>query len=325
MKKLIFLIYAMQFIGVAKAQVLKVSTGTSLTILAGTVFKVDSLTLTPSGNFTLNDITLSKSATAIHTPINTYIQRVYQFSSNSNPFSGSVQMNYNDGAELNGIPENLLTLNIYNGSYWNETVANTRNGINNFVISNSLSNIILNEITLANHLNPLPLTWLSFKATKENQTVLIQWATAYEQNTKSFTVKHSSDGINWTNISNQAATGFGNTGSRYSYVHANPIIGSNFYQIMQTDRDEKFSYSEIRSVKFLSKEEPFSIMANPVINDILIVQINAITTIALYTAEGKLLWQEHVNAGTKNIDVSGFAKGIYLIKANTTTQKIVIQ
>jgi len=37
------------------------------------------------------------------------------------------------------------------------------------------------------------------------------------------------------------------------------------------------------------------------------------------------LWQEQVNTGTKNIDVSWYAKGAYLLKANTTAQKEVIQ
>ena len=39
----------------------------------------------------------------------------------------------------------------------------------------------------------------------------------------------------------------------------------------------------------------------------------------------ELLWQEQVNAGTKIIDVSRYAKGTYFLKTNTTTQKVVIQ
>jgi hypothetical protein len=49
------------------------------------------------------------------------------------------------------------------------------------------------------------------------------------------------------------------------------------------------------------------------------------TSLAFYTADGKLLWQEQVNAGTKTIDVSRYAKGTYLLKTITTTQKVVIQ
>ena len=48
------------------------------------------------------------------------------------------------------------------------------------------------------------------------------------------------------------------------------------------------------------------------------------THLALYTANGKLVWQQLVNAGTKTIDVSGYAKGTYLLKSNATAQKVVI-
>ena len=326
MKKLLFIFSAMIFIGTAQSQILKVSAGTDMTILPGTNFSVDGLTLIPSATFTLSNTTLSKSATAIHTPTNTYISRVYQFSNNSNPYTGSVQINYTDGAELNGIAENALTLNIYNGTNWGAYAATTRDGTNNFVLTTGLSSVTLNELTLADLAAPLPLVWLSFTAIKQNQTVLLQWATAQEQNTKNFTLQHSNDGIGWTDIGIQPAAGNSSSTSYYSYVHKSPVPGINYYRIIQTDRDDKYSYSEIRSLKFSATEEPFTIMmANPVTNGILTVQVNIATGLALYNANGKLLWQEQVNAGTKNIDVSRYAKGIYLLKANNTIQKMVIQ
>ncbi|MDP4284553.1 MAG: T9SS type A sorting domain-containing protein [Bacteroidota bacterium] len=325
-KKLLFIFSALVFIGTAQSQILKVSAGTDMTILAGTNFSADGLTLTPSATFTLTNTTLSKSATAIHTPINTYISRVYQFSSNSNPYSGSVQINYTDGAELNGIAENALTLNIYNRTNWGAYAATTRDATNNFVLTTGLSSVTLNELTLADLAAPLPLAWLSFTAIKQNQTVLLQWATVQEQNTKNFTLQHSNDGIGWTDIDIQPAAGNSSSASLYSYVDKSPITGINYYRIMQTDRDNKYSYSEIRSLRFSATDEPFTIMmANPVTNGILTVQVNLATGLALYNANGKLLWKQQVNAGIKNIDVSRYAKGIYLIKANSTIQKIVIQ
>jgi hypothetical protein len=46
---------------------------------------------------------------------------------------------------------------------------------------------------------------------------------------------------------------------------------------------------------------------------------------ALYTADGKMLWQQPLNAGTITIDVSRFSKGIYFLKSNNSTQKVVLQ
>jgi hypothetical protein len=324
MKKISLLFAVLLFNIMAKTQLLKVTAGTDITILSGTVFKVENLTLTPAADFIISNNTLDKFTTVTHTSSNPYIARVYRFSNNTNPFTGSVQINYTDGAELNSIPENQLTLNIHNGTNWNFYSATTRDATNNFVLTNSVVSTGLNELTLAGSA-PLPLAWLSFTATKQNQTALLKWATTQEQNTRNFTVQHSTNSINWAGIGIQPAAGNSNTISNYSYVHSTPVTGINYYRILQTDLDNRNSYSEIRTLKFTTDDVPFIIIGNPVTNNILSVQVNRTTGLAFYTAEGKLLWQELVNAGTKNIDVSRYAKGTYFLKADFASEKVVIQ
>ncbi len=323
MKKITLLTLSFLFAFISQAQqLLKVTTGTDITILSGTTFRVDSLTLTPSTNFTLSNNTLSKATTAVHTTGIPYIARVYQFAGNTNSFTGAVQINYTDGAELKSIPENELSLNVHNGTLWSAFPATTRDASNNFVLTNSVSSV-LNELTLARTSAPLPLTWLSFTATKQNQMGLLQWATAREQNTRNFIVQHSANGTNWANIGLQAANGSGS--NQYTFEHSKPITGLNYYRILQTDMDNRSSYSTVRTLKFTTAAEDFVIIGNPVTNNVLTVQVTAPMYLAIYTAEGKLLWQQQVNAGTKTIDVSRYAKGIYLLKTNTTTKKLVIQ
>src|SRR6185295_8447415 len=88
----------------AGAQVLNVSAGTDLTIIGGTVFRAEDLTLTPSANYVITNNSLTRSATILHASSNAYISKVYQFANSTNPYSGSLQINFSDGAELNGIP-----------------------------------------------------------------------------------------------------------------------------------------------------------------------------------------------------------------------------
>jgi hypothetical protein len=310
--------------GTANAQLLKVMPGSDLTILSGTILKLDSLTLIPSADFTISNNTLNKATTVTHSSSNPYISRVYKFTNNTNPFTGSVQINYTDGAELNGIAENQLTLNIHNGTSWTFYPATIRDGTNNFVLTNNVSSTGLNELTLAGSA-PLPLAWLSFTATKQNQTALLKWATAYEQNTQNFIVQHSANGINWSGIDALPAAGNSNTTSNYSYVHTTPVTGINYYRILQTDLNNRNSYSETRTLKFTTDDAPFIIIGNPVTNDKLTVQVNRSISLAFYTADGKLLWQEIVNAGTKTFDVSRYAKGTYFLKADFASEKVVIQ
>lgn len=305
------------------AQILTVSSGTDLTIKSGTVFSADSLVLTPSADFTLSDINLTKNTTVFHSTFNPYISRVYLFSNNTAAFSGAVRVNYLDG-ELNALSEPTLQVNIHNNIAWQSFSSNTNDAVNNFVLSNTISNLALNEVTLASALAPLPLTWLSFTATKQNTAVLLQWSTANEINTKDFTVQYSIDGIRWNNLTMLLKnTGTSNTHA-YSYIHANPEKGTNYYRIVQTDMDGRGSQSIIRTVKFAANNSSFYVLTNPVKNTIQ-VQVNTAMALSLYSADGKMLLQKQFNAGPQNIDVSKYAKGIYLLTGDNTTIKLTIQ
>ncbi|HMK19071.1 MAG TPA: T9SS type A sorting domain-containing protein [Chitinophagaceae bacterium] len=326
MKNLPMLCLATLFFFNAHAQLLTVDPGASLTIQNGAQVHADGLTLIPSADFILSNVILSRSATVVHTQANPYISRVYQFSNTSNAFSGSIQINYTDGAELNGLAEANLTLNIHNGTNWAAYPASFRDPSENYVLTDGLINITLNELTLASQFAPLPLTWLSFTAKAQNNSQsLLQWATAQEQNTKDFYIEHSADGINWVTIGSLPAAGNSNSTIHYNYVHTNPVKGLNYYRIKQTDVDSRYSYSPIRMLSFTRVLQLFTILGNPVTNDVLTLQVNMATSLAFYTADGKLLWREQVNAGTKTIDVSRYAKGTYLLKTITTIQKVVIQ
>lgn len=323
--KNIYLFIGLLLTSIAQAQILKVESGTDLTIMAGTIFKAEDLILTPSANFVITNNTLNKSATVIHSSTNPYAARVYQFTNNTDPFTGSVQIYYNDGAELNGIPEGSLALNVNNGTSWIFYPTATRDGSNNFIFTDGLNAVTLNELTLSDLSDPLPLIWLSFTATKQNKTALLKWITAQERNTRNFTVQHSSDGINWTAIVTLPAAGNSSSTSYYSYLHTAPVTGVNYYRILQTDTDNRNNYSDLRVLRFNGTDETFTITGNPVTNDLLTVQVHGASTLSLYSTDGKLLWEEQVNAGTKSIDVSRYAKGTYLLKSNSSTQKVVIQ
>lgn len=323
--KIISFFFCLLFTTMIQAQLIKVAPGTDLTILSGTIFKADSFLLTPSANFTLTDNSLTKSATISHASLNPYISPVYQFTNSTNPYSGSLQIYYTDGAQLNGIPESSLSLNVHTGTSWIGYPVATRDATNNFILTTGLSAINLNEFTLADMLTPLPLIWKSFTATRQNQTAVLQWTTRQEQNTRNFAVQHSSNNTNWSDISILPAAGNSNIAGNYSYVHTNPVTGINYYRILQSDMDNRHSYSAIRILVFTTAGEPFIVTGNPVTNKIITVQVNRASLLGLYNSDGKLMWQEQVNAGTKYIDVSRYAKGTYLLRTNSTVQKVVIQ
>jgi len=170
----------------------------------------------------------------------------------------------------------------------------------------------------------LPVELVSFTAQRQNDNVLLQWSTASEQNSKNFIVQHSNNSNEWTNIGSLPAGGNSSDTRNYSFVHPKPAMGNNYYRLLQMDIDGRFSYSKIRTVFFANNQSAFSVI-NPVSNGLLQLQLNNATAISLYTLDGSLLWKKQFGAGKQTININDIARGLYLLKANETTEKILIQ
>lgn len=96
--------------------------------------------------------------------------------------------------------------------------------------------------------NPLPVSWLSFEATLQQKTCVLQWITASEINNDYFEVLRSADGINYTKIGMISGNGTTTQISKYNYIDYNPLNGSNYYKLKQVDNDKKTDYSTIQFV-----------------------------------------------------------------------------
>jgi hypothetical protein len=308
----------------ATAQDIYVASGTAFKIAANETFHVNGLTLVPSAAFDLNGLSITKNTTITNTVSGiTSISRHYLFSANSPVYSGTVQIGYLD-AELNGLTESTLEVNNYNGSAWSQVTSATNDATNNYVLTNALSSATLREITLASSSSPLPVEWLAFTATKQQNDVLLEWSTAQEMNTQDFVVQHSIDGEVFTNLHTQAA-GNSSTIQEYNYVHTSPVIGYNYYRIHQRDMNGESAYSEIRKVKFSTgtAANDIQILGNPIqMNELaLITPIDQ--DIALYSMLGQLYWEKHLAAGSHTIDVSFLPKGTYLLQTKITSHKVI--
>jgi hypothetical protein len=171
----------------------------------------------------------------------------------------------------------------------------------------------------------LPVNWLSFTVSKRDQSVILNWSTATEQNTKDFIVQHSVNGVNWNNAVTLSAAGNSSSARNYSYVHSNTAKGFNYYRVVQIDMDGKTSYSEVRMIDLAGDDAVFTIQGNKISNGVLQLQIHQKTTISFYEVTGKLLWKKQFTSGLQQMDVSRYAKGVYLLNAGAKVQKILIQ
>ncbi len=141
---------------------------------------------------------------------------------------------------------------------------------NNFVGFNTY-------FTLANAsggINPLPVEYISFNATTNNNKVDVTWSTASEDNSDYFMVEKSINGSTFSPIGKVNAAGFSNAMLSYLFVDAKPAQGNNYYRLKQVDRNGTFEYSAVRVVNF--KKSAMNVYPNPVTARIISISIDNI-------------------------------------------------
>lgn len=171
----------------------------------------------------------------------------------------------------------------------------------------------------------LPVKFAYVNVLEQRGQAKIDWATATEQNSKEFVIQYSSNGENWISIATVQARGNSTTTQRYSYVHGAAQTGKNYYRILQRDVDGAVVYSDVKLLQIGRAQQSFVVMNAAVANGTLQVNLWKTTTVHLYAADGKLIWAKPMTAGMQQLDVSALAKGVYWLKADLQTEKIVLQ
>lgn len=176
--------------------------------------------------------------------------------------------------------------------------------------------------TSVNHIvcSVLPLNLVYLNATLQKNSAELQWQTAQEINTSYFDVERSTNGRNFSAFKQVPATGNSNVKTNYYAFDNQPVAGKNWYRLKMVDKDGKYTYSYIVSVSN-KLENSISINPNPVGNvlNLNVSNVNTSNAIIQITGmNGKLLMQANrvISNGFNSFpfDVSGFAKGIYIIK-----------
>jgi Secretion system C-terminal sorting domain len=191
---------------------------------------------------------------------------------------------------------------------------------NTITVTGESTEYILGRLT-----GSLPLNLLSFSGSKQNNDALLQWKTANEVGVNKFEVQRSNDGQIFTTFGTVAAGG-----TLYSLTDYNTFSSRTvaFYRLKSIDADDRFTYSNI--IK-LSKQTSaaVTVFPTPVCDLLTINGLKQNGTVLLYSAEGKLLQQQIVFAQTITMDMSKYARGMYLLQYKTgdelMNQKIIKQ
>ena len=170
--------------------------------------------------------------------------------------------------------------------------------------------------------NPLPVTLEEFSAKRVNDNqVLVSWATTMEHLSDHFEVQRSTDISSFENIKTVRAVGESETTTYYSITDDQPENGMNYYRLKEIDKDNKFYYSPVASVKF---EVPVGIKLypNPAEDYAIITSKEPILEVKVYDAAGKLLQSLASPEGKNSVHLKteSLGKGMYIVRIKTTKQ-----
>ena len=195
-------------------------------------------------------------------------------------------------------------------------------------VSIQLDSLSINVIKFG--VPPLPIELLSFNSILNRNVVDLTWQTASEINNDYFTVERSKDGANWEDINK--INGAGNSSQVVSYNTKDyyPYFGVSYYRLKQTDFDGNYSYSNMEVVNFNKLENStVLIYPNPANNQITI-EGNAveIAQFRIFNIMGqdvsKLIKGIKNNYTNINIDLTNLSSGIYTIKTQTASNKVLL-
>lgn len=170
----------------------------------------------------------------------------------------------------------------------------------------------------------LPVSWLYTKTESDKDGVLINWATASEENNWKFEVEKSLDQKEWSVIGEVKGMGNSSMVNRYSF-RDDKTNGTNYYRVKQIDFNGEYSYSDITSAESEAKKEEPSIRYNEDKRGF-IVYGEGIKNLSITDMKGEVKYASYEYAEGQLLPALG--SGMYLVRIQTTTsiyyQKILM-
>jgi hypothetical protein len=161
----------------------------------------------------------------------------------------------------------------------------------------------------------LPVTWVDFNASLQNDVVKLGWKVNEENNIDGYDVQFSTDASQWKNIAHinrdNAFPGL----KQYIYTHNGYNQGNNYYRIVETDLSGKQEVSAVRVVSNLDKHKIF-LAPNPTRDNLFFYhKDNSFKLLAqVFDKNGSMVYSTVVAESQQYISVAHLPKGVYVLK-----------
>ncbi len=187
-------------------------------------------------------------------------------------------------------------------------------GATSFVLLRADNNCYYTQNKFTTASGPLPLKLKSFTATKSVNGASLNWETSFESNAASIDVERKV-GNDYVTIVSIPATNIAN-GSKYTYQDIISIKDLNFYRLKLVDKDGKYQYSEIRTVRGSSSTIAFVISPNPAYGSTVVSlsDISNIDELQVIDLSGRVLQKLPVTSN--KVQLNNIPKGTYLVRVS---------
>ncbi len=197
-------------------------------------------------------------------------------------------------------------------------------GINLYGQIGDGTNIDRNILTPIGCGTALPITLITFTATKNQNGTLLNWQTATETNNKGFEIESSTDGISFTKIGFVAGANNSTLTKQYQYTDNAICSGKQFYRLKQIDNDGIFKYSDVATV-FCSPGATVIVLPNPAASIVKIIAQD-VTAIKLFNSAGVLALQATPSiSNTHQVNVNNLPNGLYWLRLQLKDGSVVTE
>lgn len=144
-----------------------------------------------------------------------------------------------------------------------------------------------------------PVNLISLNAAAYGKEIMVNWKVNNQFNLQKFEVEKSADGIHFSRVNSQPATGFNGSNTSYSWIDMNGLPGDNIYRIKITGIGGEEQWSSPVKITLPGIIPSVKIITNPVTNHRVGLQFNGmekgIYQLRLFSGTGQQVFSQALN------------------------------
>ena len=165
-----------------------------------------------------------------------------------------------EGSTFSSLGDNEIGISRYTGSAWTSALQSSgANGIINRVSAtfNSFSPFGVGRINAV-----LPIKITNFRGELKNNTVLLNWSTLYEEQSKEFEIQRAGPDGSFMRIGRVNANGISNQPIQYYFTDNTVLTGINLYRLNAIELDGKNYFSSVIRIQTNGPEREIIVYQN---------------------------------------------------------------